>query len=212
MDKKKQAGPQKQQFDTSTLLLIARPIATNSRVKKTQKLHRDMHLAFVNNALERKSQVRIFLLRLCWRQLTSDHRETLKILTSWSVSSISRVCLTTHPHRDLSFGCGSPHSPMSSPAWSGHTLPFPRPSSRCPGQPWTVNSSSHTPHLSACLSVHDQNISPSCLKRSSRDLHTVRVTAQRFRLDPSTDFLKILESIPLTLLCQNLHLHPLQDA
>jgi len=62
MDKRKQAGPRKQQFETSALLLIARPIATNSRVKKTQKLHRDMHLAFVNNALERKSQVLAFFL------------------------------------------------------------------------------------------------------------------------------------------------------
>jgi RNA polymerase I-specific transcription initiation factor RRN3 len=64
MDKKRQAGPQKQQFDPSALLLLARPIATNSRVKKAQKLHRDMHLAFVNNALEHKSQVLVFLLRL----------------------------------------------------------------------------------------------------------------------------------------------------
>ena len=60
MDRKKQTIPRKQQFDASTLLLAARPIATNSRVKKTQKLHRDMHLAFVNNALENKSQVRVF--------------------------------------------------------------------------------------------------------------------------------------------------------
>ena len=65
MNKTKQAGPHKQQFDTS-VLLIARPIATNSRVKKTQKLYRDMHLAFVNNALEHKSQVHIFLVRLFW--------------------------------------------------------------------------------------------------------------------------------------------------
>jgi RNA polymerase I-specific transcription initiation factor RRN3 len=65
MEKKKQASLQKQQFDISTLLLIARPIASNSRVKKTQKLHRDMHLAFVNSALEQKSYVRVFLLRLC---------------------------------------------------------------------------------------------------------------------------------------------------
>jgi len=63
VDKKKQAGPQKQQFDTSALLLAARPVVTNSRVKKTQRLHRDMHLAFVNSALEHKSQVRAFLLR-----------------------------------------------------------------------------------------------------------------------------------------------------
>ena len=59
MDKKKQTGPHKQQFDSSTFFLVPRPIATNSRVKKTQKLHRDMHLAFVDNALELKSQVRI---------------------------------------------------------------------------------------------------------------------------------------------------------
>ena len=67
MDRKKQAGPKKQQFDTSTLLLVARPIVTNSRVKKSQKLYRDMHLAFVNGALERKSQVRIFFLRILRR-------------------------------------------------------------------------------------------------------------------------------------------------
>lgn len=66
MDKKKQAGPQKHQFDASTLLLIARPIVTNSRVKKNQKLHRDMHLAFVNSALERKSQVRVPLSLISW--------------------------------------------------------------------------------------------------------------------------------------------------
>ena len=58
-DKKKLAAPRKQQFDTSSLLLVARPIATNSRVKRNQKLHRDMHLAFIDNALEGKSQVRV---------------------------------------------------------------------------------------------------------------------------------------------------------
>ena len=117
MDKRKQAGSRKQQFETSTLLLIARPVATNSRVKKTQKLHRDMHLVFVNNALENKSQVRTFFRpSLLTHYQTSDHRGTLKILTSWSVSSISRVCLTTCPHRGRSFSCGSPRSPTSSPA------------------------------------------------------------------------------------------------
>lgn len=64
MDRKKQAGLQKQQFDTSTLSLVPRPTVTNSRVKKTQKLYRDMHLAFVNSALERKSQVRVFFLHI----------------------------------------------------------------------------------------------------------------------------------------------------
>ena len=67
MDRKKQTGPQKQQFDPSALLLAARPIVTNSRVKKNQKLYRDMYLVFVNSALERKSQVRVFFLRI--RQL-----------------------------------------------------------------------------------------------------------------------------------------------
>lgn len=66
MDRKKQAGLQKQQFDASTLLLVPRPIVTNSRVKKTQRLYRDMHLAFVNSALELKSQVRVFLFRIHW--------------------------------------------------------------------------------------------------------------------------------------------------
>ena len=65
-DKKKQAGPHKQQFDASTLLLVARPIATNSRVKRNQKLHRDMHLAFIDNALEQKAQVRVSPLRRFW--------------------------------------------------------------------------------------------------------------------------------------------------
>ena len=107
---------------------------------------------------------------------TSDRRGTLKILTSWSVNSISRVCPTMHSHLDPSFGCGSLHSPMSSPAWSGHTLPSLRLSSRCPGQPWIVNSPSRTPHSLACLLVHDQSTSPSYSKKSSRDLHTVRET------------------------------------
>lgn len=173
MDKKKQAGTLKRRIDASALLLISRPIATNSRVKKTQRLHRDMHLAFVNNALELRSQVGVFLLSVPPHLPTSDRREILKILTSWSVSSISRVCLTMRPHRDLSFGCGSPHSLMSSPAWSGHTPPSPRLLLRCPGQPWTTNSSNRTPHLLACLLVHDRSISPLYWKRSSRVSHIV---------------------------------------
>ena len=172
MDKKKQAATLKRQIDASALLLIPRPIATNSRVKKTQRLHRDMHLAFVNNALELKSQVRVCLLSVS-RALTFDRRETLKILTSWSVSSISRVCLTTHPHRDLSFGCGSPHSLMSSPAWSGHIPHSPRPSLRYPGQPWTINSSNRTPRLLACSLVRGRSTSPLYWKGSSRVSHIV---------------------------------------
>jgi len=38
-------------------LLVQRPIATNSRVKQDEKYRRDMYLAFVNNALQQKSNV-----------------------------------------------------------------------------------------------------------------------------------------------------------
>lgn len=173
MDKKKQAGTLKRQIDASALLLISRPIATNSRVKKTQRLHRDMHLAFVNNALELRSQVGVFLLSVSSHPLTFDRREILKILMSWSVSSISRVCPTMHPHRGLSFGCGSPHSLMLSPAWSGHIPPSPRLLLPYPGQPWTINSSNRTPRLLACLLVRDRSTSPSYWKRLSRVSHIV---------------------------------------
>ena len=101
-DKKKQTVPCKQQFDTSSLLLVARPIATNSRVKRNQKLHRDMHLAFIDNALEGKSQVRVSPPSLLAHQPTLDHRGILKILTSWSASSISRASPTRRSHRVLS--------------------------------------------------------------------------------------------------------------
>ena len=209
MDKKKQAGLYGGRFDASAVILIARPIATNSRVKKTEKLHRDMHLAFVNDALERKSQVRSFSLSPPTRQPTLDRRETPMISTSWSASSIPMLCPTMHPHQGLSSGCGSPHSLMSSPAWSGHTPPFPRLSSRCLGPPWTVNSQSPTPRLSACSSAHDQNTFPSCSKRSPRDLLIVR-NCLRFCLSPLTHLPKILAQIPLTSLRQNLRLHLLR--
>ena len=133
MDRKKQPGSQRHQPGDSTLPFTARPIVTNSRITKTQKLHRDMYLVFVTNALERKSHVCILSTALTGA-LTSDHRETLKISKSWSVSSISRVCLTTRPRRGHNFSCGFLHSLMLSPAWRGHILPSQRLSSRCPGQ------------------------------------------------------------------------------
>lgn len=37
--------------------LIRRPIATNSRVKQDEKYRKDMHLAFINNALLQKANV-----------------------------------------------------------------------------------------------------------------------------------------------------------
>ncbi|TFK43795.1 RNA polymerase I-specific transcription initiation factor RRN3 [Crucibulum laeve] len=40
---------------SSTFPLIGRPIATNSRVKQDEKYRKDMYLAFVNNALQQKT-------------------------------------------------------------------------------------------------------------------------------------------------------------
>jgi RNA polymerase I-specific transcription initiation factor RRN3 len=41
----------------SPAMLMRRPIATNSRVKQDEKYRKDMHLAFVNNALLQKANV-----------------------------------------------------------------------------------------------------------------------------------------------------------
>jgi RNA polymerase I-specific transcription initiation factor RRN3 len=41
----------------SSSLLVARPIATNSRVRQDEKYRKDMYLAFVNNALQQKANV-----------------------------------------------------------------------------------------------------------------------------------------------------------
>ncbi|KAJ7632092.1 RNA polymerase I-specific transcription initiation factor RRN3 [Mycena rosella] len=49
------AGPISQKSSPSTAALIRRPIATNSRVKQDEKYRKDMHLAFVNNALLQKA-------------------------------------------------------------------------------------------------------------------------------------------------------------
>jgi len=40
-------------------LLNPRPIATNSRVKQGEKYRKDMYLAYLNNALQQKANVRI---------------------------------------------------------------------------------------------------------------------------------------------------------
>jgi RNA polymerase I-specific transcription initiation factor RRN3 len=37
---------------------LSRPIATNARIKRGERLRKDMYLAFVNNALEQKTLVR----------------------------------------------------------------------------------------------------------------------------------------------------------
>ena len=41
--------------------VIRRPIATNSRVKQDELFKRDMYLSFVSNALQQKTNVRLFL-------------------------------------------------------------------------------------------------------------------------------------------------------
>jgi RNA polymerase I-specific transcription initiation factor RRN3 len=57
IERPKSASSSKPAKRTSTA--VSRPIATNSRVKQSQQFHRDLHLAYVNNALEQKSAVRV---------------------------------------------------------------------------------------------------------------------------------------------------------
>ncbi|KAJ6523380.1 hypothetical protein B0H10DRAFT_1731422, partial [Mycena sp. CBHHK59/15] len=47
--------PASRKSSPSPAVLIRRPIATNSRVKQDEKYRKDMHLAFVNNALLQKA-------------------------------------------------------------------------------------------------------------------------------------------------------------
>lgn len=56
---KKKAGSRPSE-PTSTLL-VRRPIATNSRIKQNESYRKDMYLAFVDNALQQKMNVRICL-------------------------------------------------------------------------------------------------------------------------------------------------------
>jgi len=44
-------------YEASTFL-VRRPIATNSRIKQNENYRKDMYLAFVNNALQQKLNVR----------------------------------------------------------------------------------------------------------------------------------------------------------
>lgn len=52
--------PTAQSRKATSSLLITRPIATNSRVKQDEQYRKDMYLAFVNNALQQKANVRFF--------------------------------------------------------------------------------------------------------------------------------------------------------
>lgn len=58
--------PTAQSRKATSSLLITRPIATNSRVKQDEQYRKDMYLAFVNNALQQKANVRFFL-KNTWR-------------------------------------------------------------------------------------------------------------------------------------------------
>jgi RNA polymerase I-specific transcription initiation factor RRN3 len=53
--------PKKPSPSGSASLLIQRPIATNSRIKQDEKYRKGMYLAFVNNALQQKSNVSGFI-------------------------------------------------------------------------------------------------------------------------------------------------------
>lgn len=55
VDKRSTTVPKKPSPPASASLLIQRPIATNSRIKQDEKYRKDMYLAFVNNALQQKS-------------------------------------------------------------------------------------------------------------------------------------------------------------
>ena len=44
----------------ATKAVIRRPLATNSRVKQDEIFKRDMYLSFVSNALQQKTNVRLF--------------------------------------------------------------------------------------------------------------------------------------------------------
>lgn len=61
VDKRSTTVPKKPSPPASASLLIQRPIATNSRIKQDEKYRKDMYLAFVNNALQQKSNVSGYL-------------------------------------------------------------------------------------------------------------------------------------------------------
>jgi len=211
MDKKKQAGSQKQQFDTSALLLIARPTVTNSRVKKTQKLHRDMHLAFVNNALELKSQVRIFF--VFYDTPTNIRSQG----NSEDFDELVRQFNFKGPSNDVP--APRPQLQLWISALSHVVSSLERTHSALPEaiitMPWTTMdgqfAKSYTSFIGMLVSARPEYLSH-VLEKIVHGFTYGACAYPRSHPHPSTDFLKVLESIPLILLCQNLHLIPLQDA
>ncbi|CAL1700445.1 unnamed protein product [Somion occarium] len=53
---KKKSASSKYPASSSTSSLLGRPIATNSRVKQDEQYRKDMHLAFITNALQQKAK------------------------------------------------------------------------------------------------------------------------------------------------------------
>jgi RNA polymerase I-specific transcription initiation factor RRN3 len=53
----KSKSPSQKSSTLTVSFINLRPIATNSRIKQSLQLHHDMHLAYVNNALQQKALV-----------------------------------------------------------------------------------------------------------------------------------------------------------
>jgi len=193
VDKRKQAGPHKQQFDTSALLLIARPIATNSRVKKTQRLHRDMHLAFVNNALEHKSQVRIFLVRLFRHaniRSQGNSQDFDELVRQFNFKGLSNDAPVPGPQ--LQSWISALSHVVSRLERTHSTLP-----EAIITMPWTTMDGqfarSYTSFIGMLVSARPEYLSL-VLEKIAQGLTYGACDHPAFRLDPSTNFVKILES------------------
>jgi RNA polymerase I-specific transcription initiation factor RRN3 len=211
MEKKKQAGLQKQQFDTSTLPLIARPIASNSRVKKTQKLHRDMHLAFVNSALEQKSYVRVFLLRLSWRidlRSQGNTQDFDELVRQFNFKGLSND--TPAPGLQLRLWISALSHVVSSLERTHSALP-----QAIITMPWAIMDNqfvkSYTSFIGMLVSARPEYLSL-VLERVAQGFTCSAFDCQQFRRDISSDSPKILEPAPSSPLCRNPRLLPLRDA
>jgi hypothetical protein len=127
----KSKKPGSKLFTSTPTLLVRRPIATNSRIKQNENYRKDMYLAFVNNALQQKLNVRtITILDYASSFLTfSCIREILNHLTNLYINSTQNVART---HR---LQMSRPHSrpglsllPTLYPDWKGHTPAWLKPS------------------------------------------------------------------------------------
>ena len=209
MDRKKQAGLQKHQFDTSALLLVARPIATNSRVKKTQKLYRDMHLAFVNNALEHMSQVRVCLLlmRCCVDLRSQGNPEDFdELVSQFSFKGSSND--TPAPALQLRLWISALSHVVSRLERTHSALPR-----AIITMPWTTMDSkfaeSYTSFIGMLVSARPEYLTLILEEIAQGFTYSAWTTGNFLDLPP--DLFKTLEPILSILLCRNLRQLPLQD-